>query len=149
MEREKLYLKSTSISLIIIGVLLLAGCLPNFGSKEAKTVLEQYWPPENLKTLTENPESGISIIDVRPAKAYESGHISTALSFPSAEIALRLKELSLDQYLIIYCETGGRVQLVITKHLKPNGYTRFMNWGGVYRWTRKGYNLVPSPNPSE
>jgi len=112
-----------------------------------RSVLEPYYPPQALKALTENPVPEISLIDVRPALAYEGGHIPTALNFPSSEIASRLDELSLDQYLIVHCETGGRAQLIIDNFLEPNGYTRFMNWGGIYRWTTAGYGMVAEPNP--
>ncbi|HPI21889.1 MAG TPA: rhodanese-like domain-containing protein, partial [Spirochaetota bacterium] len=57
----------------------------------------------------------------------------TARSFPSSEIESRLTELPREKYLIIYCETGGRVEAVIRK-LKRHGYTRYMNWGASYRW---------------
>lgn len=96
--------------------------------------LRYYLLPERLLELTENPDPNIWIIDVRPAAAYAAGHIPTAMSFPSSEIAFRLDELPLDVNLILYCETGGRVQNVIENVLEPNGYTRFMNWGGVTKW---------------
>ena len=45
----------------------------------------------------------------------------------------RLDELPKEQYLILYCETGGRAQSVIKK-LEEQGYTKMMNWGGFKRW---------------
>ncbi len=155
MKRKNLCQKSSMISLIIIWALLSGGgCLPYYGSEEAKNVLAQYWPPASLKELTENPEESIFIIDVRPTAAYESGHISTALSCPSDQIESIIKDepekLPLDKFHIIHCETGGRAQLVIKNYLKPAGYTRFMNWGGIYRWKNAGYkeDLVTGPNPT-
>ncbi len=50
----------------------------------------------------------------------------------------RLDELPKSQYLIVYCETGGRAGIVISK-LEKVGYTRMMNWGGYTRWP---YELV-------
>lgn len=96
-------------------------------------MLKQYLEPESLKELTENPVDSIWIIDVRPSRAYERGHIPTAKSFPSGEIMDRLDELPKDQYLILYCETGGRAQMVID-NLEEADYTRLMNWGGYKRW---------------
>ena len=96
--------------------------------------LRYYLPPERLLELTENPNPDIWIVDVRTSSEYTAGHIATALSFPSTEIAFRLDELPLSVNLILYCETGGRVQNVIENVLEPNGYTRFMNWGGVVSW---------------
>jgi phage shock protein E len=95
--------------------------------------LKEYMKPEALLQLTKKPDKSISIIDVRPTKAYSKGHVPTALSFPSAEIVSRLDELPLEGSYIIYCETGIRAQMVIGK-LEKKGYTRLMNWGGYKRW---------------
>ncbi len=37
--------------------------------------LKEFEKPEALLTLTEKPKKNISIIDVRPSKAYSKGHI--------------------------------------------------------------------------
>ena len=120
----------------VLCALSVAGCYEGYTGPDGDILL-QYLEPAALKALTENPEPDIFLIDVRPAAAYNAGHIPTARSFPSTEIAGRLTEPPLDDlnnYLIVHCETGGRAQGVITGVLEPNGYTRFMNWGGVYRW---------------
>lgn len=111
---------------------LLSSCYVGFVAEEGN-MLSRYIEPEALLTLTESPVSNIWIIDVRPAGAYENAHIPTAKSFPSSEITDRLDELPKSQYLIFYCETGGRAQSVIN-NLMDEGYTRMMNWGGFGRW---------------
>ena len=126
---------------LLISGLLVGGCFEGYTGPDGDILL-QYLDPTALKALTENPEPDIFLIDVRPATAYNAGHIPTALSFPSTEIAGRLTEPplnDLNNYLIVHCETGGRAQGVITGVLEPKGYTRFMNWGGIYRWP---YGLV-------
>lgn len=100
--------------------------------------LDKYLAPESLQVLTQNPDSAIWIIDVRPASAYNNGHIPTAKSYPSGDIMDRLDELPKSQNLIFYCETGGRAQMVIS-NLEKEGYTRMFNWGGYTRWP---YDLV-------
>ncbi|HNR88194.1 MAG TPA: rhodanese-like domain-containing protein [Spirochaetota bacterium] len=119
-------------SLIAVYLLIIA---PSFVGRTGPdcAMLKQYVDPAALKTLTERPREDIWIIDVRPASAYRAGHIPTARSFPSPEIESRMAELPREKYLIIYCETGGRVEAVIRK-LKRHGYTRYMNWGASYRW---------------
>jgi len=105
-------------------------------------VLKKYIEPAELKKLTEKPDDLIWIIDVRSEENYREGHIPTAKSFYSGTIMSRLDELPKDKYLIIYCETGGRVQAVIKK-LSKAGYTRYMNWGANSRWPYEratGYN---------
>ncbi len=96
--------------------------------------LKKYIPSKKLQELVDSPEEDILIIDTRPESAYRKGHIPGALSFSSDSIASRLDELPKDKKLIVHCETGGRAQKVIEDVLKPNGYTQFMNWGGISRW---------------
>lgn len=118
--------------LIAIYLLIIA---PSFVGKIGSEgeMLKSYIEPAELQKLIEEGNEDIWIIDVRPEKAYKKGHIPSAKSFPSSSIEERLAELPQDKYLIIYCETGGRVEVVIKK-LEAHGYTRYMNWGGNSRW---------------
>ena len=96
-------------------------------------VLKKYIEPSELKKLTDNPVDSIWIIDVRSEKAFASGHIPTAKSFPAGDVMNRLNEIPKSQYLIIYCTVGANAQIV-SKKLKKTGYKRYMNWGGISRW---------------
>ncbi len=125
--------KKTLTSLLLLwSAILLTGCFQGYVGADGEP-LKDYLRPSALKALTENPEENISIIDVRPKSAYNVGHIPTALSFPSSEIGTRLDKLSQNQYLILYCETGIRAQVVV-RQLEDEGYTKLMNWGGISRW---------------
>lgn len=132
MIQKKSYVRVVLVSFVVLTIFMLTGCYEGYVGSEGE-VLEQYLPPEQLKKLVENPDDSIWIIDVRPASAYQKGHILTARSFPSSEILSRLDEIPKDAYLIVYCETGGRAQGVIKK-LEKKGYTQLMNWGGISRW---------------
>jgi phage shock protein E len=140
MTQKKLYVRVVLVSFVALAVLVLTGCFEGYVGSEGE-VLKQYLPPEQLKGLVDNPDHSIWIIDVRPASAYQKGHIPTAKPFPSSEILSRLDELPKDTYLILYCETGGRAQGVIKK-LEKEGYTRLMNWGGMSRWP---YEQIEGP----
>jgi len=96
-------------------------------------VLKKYIEPSELKKIVDNPVDSIWIVDVRSEKAYRSGHIPTAKSFPSGNIMDRLNEIPKDQYLIMYCTVGGTVKIV-AKRLRKAGYKRYINWGGLSRW---------------
>ncbi len=129
--------RARNFGVLLSAVLLLsaglAGCFEGYTGPDGDSLLA-YLAPADLLPLTQNPDPDIWLIDVRPNASYLAGHIPTARSYPSTEIASRLGELPLTQYLIVHCETGIRAQGVITDVLEPNGYTRFMNWGGVTRW---------------
>jgi rhodanese-related sulfurtransferase len=116
----------------IIPVLMVTGCMTGNVSKDG-AILKQYLEPAKLIELTEKPIDDIWIIDVRPSSDYAKGHIPTAKNFSSSEVMSRLDELPKSQYLIVYCETGIRAEIVISK-LEKKGYTRMMNWGGYTRW---------------
>lgn len=124
-----------SIAIISLAVIYLTVISPSFVGQTGLNgqSLVKYIEPEQLKALTEQPNEDIWIIDVRSENAYLKGHIPTAKSFPSKTIESRLSELPPDKNLIIYCETGGRVQ-VVAKKLEKHGYTNYMNWGGYKRW---------------
>lgn len=121
----------------VIPIFMFASCMTGQVSKDG-AMLKQYIEPAALKELVENPKEDIWLIDVRPASAYVKGHIPTAKNFSSSDVMSRLDELPKSQYLIVYCETGGRAGAVISK-LEKEGYTRMMNWGGYTRWP---YELV-------
>ena len=129
--------RTRNFGVLLSAVLLLstglAGCFEGYTGADGDSLLA-YLAPADLQVLTQNPDPEIWLIDVRPTSSYVGGHIPTARSYPSTEIASRLGELPLTKYLIVHCETGIRAQGVITDVLEPNGYTRFMNWGGVTRW---------------
>lgn len=95
--------------------------------------LRKYLEPNQLRKLVENSVDSIWIIDVRSEKAFRSGHIPTAKSFPAGSIMQRINELPKDKYLILYCNVGANAQIV-SKKLKKAGYRRYMNWGGITRW---------------
>lgn len=100
--------------------------------KEGK-VLKKYVEPTELKKLVEHPVDSIWIIDVRSKKAYLTGHIPTAKSFPASTVMNRLNEIPQNHYLIVYCTVGGNAKIV-SKKLKKAGYKRYINWGGISRW---------------
>jgi len=140
MIQKKSYVRLILVSFVVLAVFVLTGCFEGYVGSEGE-VLKQYLPPEKLQALVANPDDSIWIIDVRPASAYQKGHIPTARSFPSSGILSRLNEIPKEIYLIVYCETGGRAQGVIKK-LEKEGYTRLMNWGGISRWP---YEKVGGP----
>ncbi|MGE5415385.1 MAG: rhodanese-like domain-containing protein [Acidobacteriota bacterium] len=128
----------TSVVGAIIGVFVAVYLLviaPSFVGKVSPEgeMLRSYVEPSELKKLIDEGRQDIWIIDVRPANDYKKGHIPGAKSFPYSTIETRLHELPKDRYLILYCTTGGRVELTINK-LKKHGYSKYMNWGGYTRW---------------
>ena len=133
-------------SIAVLSVFLFTGCyegyVPFNATIEDKNILRSYLTADSLNDYLDDPAPDVElrIIDVRVI-GYNIGHIPTAESYPSSEIASRLDELGKDEYLLVYCETGVRAQAVI-RVLEGQGYTRMLNWGAGLRWVNAGYEFV-------
>jgi len=77
------------------------------------------------------------LLDVRSAKEYYVGHLKKAKLFPAADIFSNVKQLPVDDEIVLYCSDGTR-SLLVTKHLKSYGYSnvRRLN-GGIKAWSWK------------
>jgi rhodanese-related sulfurtransferase len=136
LSEERLIPKIALITFFLFSLLIYTASAQsiNVGKSGSQgKVLKKYIEPSALKQLTDNPADSIWIMDVRSEKAYASGHIPTAKSFPAGTVESRLSEIPKSQYLIIYCTVGANAQIV-SKKLKKAGYKRYMNWGGLSRW---------------
>jgi rhodanese-related sulfurtransferase len=57
-----------------------------------------------IEDLVKKIESGkVTILDVRPEREYNKGHIANALSIPIEQLARRLKELPKRKEVVAYC----------------------------------------------
>ena len=74
------------------------------------------------------------IVDVRPERKYNKGHIPTAINIPNGDVAASKENLPKDKKIIVYCETGGRAQAAAKNKMGPAGYTQIYNWGGFGKW---------------
>lgn len=70
------------------------------GFRESRDTLESVTSTQLLERIQQ--EKAL-LLDVRPRNEYEAGHISTALSVPTDELILRLKEFPKNKEIIAYC----------------------------------------------
>jgi rhodanese-related sulfurtransferase len=71
------------------------------------------------------------LLDVRTAPEYASGHMPGAVNIPVDELRNRLKELSHDRNVAVYCQVGQRGYLA-TRLLRQAGFPA-SNVGGGYK----------------
>lgn len=94
----------------------------------------------SFKKLVDN-NTGL-IVDVRTPQEYASGHIAGAINIDwknQEEFTSKIKEVSKDKTVLIYCHSGHRSGLA-TKYLKNEGYSKIYNLEtGIMGW--KGENL--------
>lgn len=61
-------------------------------------------PLTDFKKLYDDPAKRPLIIDVRAKEAFDAGHIEGAISFPEADVDIRVGELPKDKLVIAYCQ---------------------------------------------
>jgi len=93
----------------------------NISAKEAKAMMDEGKP--------------YTLLDVRTAGEYSSGHIKGAILIPNTEIASRAgKELpDKGAVILIYCRSGVRAANA-AQILAGMGYTNVYNFGGIMDW---------------
>ena len=80
------------------------------------------------------------ILDVRTPKEYQSGHIVGAINIDwknNDEFTSKIKEISKDKTLLIYCRSGRRSGLA-KEYLQKQGYQKVYNLeSGILGWQKK------------
>jgi hydroxyacylglutathione hydrolase len=94
---------------------------------------------EELRGLTTEGD-GMTLVDVRAPREFESNHISGAVNIPVADLRSRYKELSKDKPLALICSTGHRSSLGASI-LKQRGFKEIYNVaGGMTGYSAAGYS---------
>lgn len=67
-----------------------------------------FWPAERVRQyLRHHHPEDYQLLDLRPAKLYGQGHIPGARSLPLGELPERFQELSSEQPILLYCDSGS------------------------------------------
>lgn len=130
-------MKALGIWLLMIGIVLLAGCtsagqvLDGDGMEKTYHQISQEEAREMMAK-----DDGHVVVDVRRQEEYDVGHIPGAILIPNESIDKeRPKELpDLDQIILIYCRSGNRSKQAAQK-LLAMGYTNLYEFGGINTWT--------------
>ncbi len=96
---------------------------------------------EQAKSLIESKPSLI-ILDVRTQEEYDSDHIEGAILIPVDELENRLDELSKNDELLVYCQTGNRSTNAVNI-LQANGFTKIFHMNdGITGWIQAGSQIT-------
>jgi rhodanese-related sulfurtransferase len=96
--------------------------------------IETYRDPDTLAQLIASGEPAHFLVDVRTAEEYAAGHIPTAINIPVSQIGEHPPTADKDALIIVYCASGGRSARSKAR-LEGLGYTRVVDFGGIFRWT--------------
>ena len=93
------------------------------------------------QTLWRMAQAGdVTVLDVRPATEFESGHIPGAASIPLEELERRLSEIPRDQPIVAYCRGPYCVLAVqAVELLRSHGFTARRLKDGVPEWREDGF----------
>ena len=85
----------------------------------------------------------VTVLDVRPAEEYASGHIPGARSIPLAQLAERLKELPKDREVVAYCRGPYCVMAIeAVELLRRKGFRAHRLEQGVADWRARGWRVA-------
>lgn len=101
--------------------------------------LGEIQPIGRSELLRKLSEGSILVIDVRPEREFQSGHITGAVSIPVDELPARLKELPKNRVIAVYCR-GPYCAFApeAARFLKENGYEVSRLEDGFPEWRREG-----------
>lgn len=103
--------------------------------------VEQVAAPAAIGTL----RAGATIIDVRAADEFASGHIEGALHLPLGRLEEHLDEIPRDRPLVVQCQAGAR-SAIAASLLAAHGMEKVRNLvGGIAAWRDAGLPVVSNP----
>lgn len=134
-------MKRRTLFLILTVILLFASnSLFSFSKKEVQIeepiISAKYnkIDPMSAKEVFDT-QKDITIIDVRTAGEFESGHIEKSINIPLDVIEATVLEKypNKDEKLYLYCRSGNR-SAQAAKLLVNQGYTNVYDFGGIISW---------------
>ena len=132
-QREQRLIYLAVVLVVVASVLFAPSLLPRIDDIDV-TVLEA------RSLIDDKPD--LVILDVRTASEYEDGHIKGAVNIPVQELSARLDELSMDDELLVYCQTGNRSAQAVDI-LQDVGFTKIYHMNaGITGWIEAGYPVA-------
>ena len=121
MEKNKNIIFAVVIIILIIAVVIVMSL-----SGTNKSVIQS---PNSEEISEIIQDKSITIIDVRTAEEYKTGHVEGAINIPYDEIENEVN-YDKDQTIAVYCRTGVRSSEA-AKTLEKMGYTKIYDLGGI------------------
>ena len=99
----------------------------------------------DLDTFAREHAAGATVIDVREAPEYLSGHVPGAKFMPMSQLAARVREIDKSDKVYVICASGNRSG-AMTHFLRNAGYEAYSVAGGTGGWVRAGRPVVHGRN---
>ena len=137
--RKSRYYSLALVTLLAVGILLIAGCQETSQIIEDITVQEAF---DLIESEQGNPP--FAIIDVRTPEEYAEGHLENAVNidFNADDFEDRINELNRDNTYVVYCRSGVRSGSALDA-MRQLGFSEVYNvLGGIIDWTDAGFPVV-------
>lgn len=98
---------------------------------------------QQIKSRIDTKEK-LTLLDVRTADEYKSGHLADSILLPGDEVAKKAETVLKDKNadIIVYCRTGARSKKAV-EILLSMGYTNLTDMqGGIVSWQKAGFLVV-------
>ena len=124
-------------TLLVLSLFLLAGCANS--QTQTKATIEDV-DAARFRQLVD-AKKGI-VLDVRTPEEVAEGHIANSVNIDFYEDGFeqKIKQLSKDKEIYVYCAAGGRSSDA-AKLLQKNGYKVYNLEDGFEDWKKKGYPI--------
>jgi rhodanese-related sulfurtransferase len=80
----------------------------------------------------------ITLVDVREAGEFRSGHIAGAMLVPLSTFAVKAREIPTDKPIVLYCLSGGRSGQALALAARMGLPVTTHMGGGITAWKREG-----------
>ena len=107
---------------------------------EAKAKIKEV----SARSLVENPDPDVVLIDCRELNEWNLGHIPGAIYVPRGRLEQRIEEaVDRDKKIVVYCHSGNRSALA-AETMQQMGYKDVASMsGGIQEWADAGGEIEP------
>ncbi len=107
-----------------------------------RTLLDEEVPSISVKKLCEDTHVLYTLLDARELEEYKVSHIPDAKYIGYDDFDMdRLKGVSFDEPIVVYCSVGYRSEKITTK-LQKAGYKNVYNLvGSIFEWVNQGHAI--------
>jgi rhodanese-related sulfurtransferase len=96
---------------------------------------------EKLADMIEAEKTDYVVLDVRPTKSYEAGHIKGSINIPLPTLIDKMGNVSKDKKVAVVCTIDTNSAFAVAV-LQMNGYDAWIVDGGIPGWQNSGRPLV-------
>jgi rhodanese-related sulfurtransferase len=96
---------------------------------------------DKLAGMIESGKTDFVVLDVRPPKYYEAGHIKGAMNIPLTMLVAKMDKIPRDKKVAVVCTMDTNSAFAVAV-LQMHGYDAWIVEGGIPGWENSGRPLV-------